>query len=127
MAKLKPGDRVDCRIKEATIVSPYKDYDEIKTFEIVAIDKYGYYIYVPTYYYLKGTVKADKYKCRQFDIDKKFLGTDIFYIQENLICKISAIMDGMCCSNCGEFHAMASPNQDDGTLICYSCRFNPYR
>jgi hypothetical protein len=127
MAKLKPGDRVDCRVKEAKIVSPYKDYDEIKTFEIVAEDKYGYYMYVPPYYYLKGTVKADRYQCAQLGIDKKFLGVDIIYIQENMITRISSVLDGMCCANCGEFHSMASPNQEDGTLICYSCRFNPYR
>ncbi len=127
MAKLKPGDRVDCRVKEAKIVSPYKDYDEIRTFEIVAIDKYGYYIYVPPYVTLKGTAKADKYRCKQLDIDNKFLGVDILYIQENVIARISSILDGMCCANCGEFYSMASPNQEDGTLICYSCRFNPYR
>lgn len=127
MAKLKPGDRVACRIKEAKIVSPYKDHDEIKTFEIVADDKYGYYLYVPPYLHLKGTVKADKWQCQQLGIDKKFLGVDILYIQGDLVAKVVSILDGMCCSNCGEFFAMASPNQEDGTLICYSCRFNPYR
>lgn len=127
MAKLKPGDRVDCRVKEATVVSPYKDYDEIKTFEIVAEDKYGYYIYVPPYYNIKGTSKADKYRCKQLRIDSKFLGVDILYIQENMIARIASVLDGMHCANCGEFHAMAGPNQENGTLICYSCRFNPYR
>jgi hypothetical protein len=127
MAKLKPGDRVDCRIREATIVSPYKDFDEIRTFEIVADDKYGYYLYVPLYIYLKGTVKADKHQCNRLEIDRKFLDADIVYIQENMICRVASILDGMNCSSCREFFAMAGPNQEDGTLICYACRFNPYR
>lgn len=127
MARLKPGDRVDCRVKQATIVSPYKDFDDIITFEIVAVDKYGYYLYVPPYVTLKKTSKADKYQCKHLGIDKRFLDVDIIFIQENLICRISSILDGLSCSNCGEFHQMASPNQPDGTLICYSCRFNPYR
>lgn len=127
MAKLKPGDRVDCRVKQATIVSPYKDYDEMRTFEIVAGDKHGYYLYVPSYIHIKNQVKADKYQCEHLGINKKFLGENIVYIQENLICRISSILDGMSCSKCGDFFQMAEPNQEDGTLICYACRFNPYR
>lgn len=127
MARLKPGDRVDCRVKEATIVSPYRDFDDIITFEIVAVDKYGYYLYVPPYITLKGTAKADKYQCKHLGIDKRFLDSDITFIQESSIYRISSVLDGLCCSNCGEFFHMASPNQPDGSLICYSCRFNPYR
>jgi hypothetical protein len=34
--------------------------------------------------------------------------------------------DGMFCKNCRSWYQFAEPNQEDGTLICYSCRFNPY-
>ena len=34
--------------------------------------------------------------------------------------------DGMYCVNCGNFHEYAEPNQEDGSMICYSCRSNPY-
>ena len=34
--------------------------------------------------------------------------------------------DGMFCSNCGSWYQFAEPNQPDGALICYSCRFNPF-
>lgn len=30
--------------------------------------------------------------------------------------------DGCNCKKCKEFYPYAEPNQDDGTLICYSCR-----
>lgn len=127
MANLKPGDRVDCRLKNAIIVSPYKEYDEVLTFEIVATDKYGYYLYVPSYYFVKGTFKADTYQCKNLVIEKRFLDTEIVYIQENLIDKVSAILDGLRCKKCQDFFVMATPNQEDGTLICWSCRNNPYR
>jgi NAD-dependent SIR2 family protein deacetylase len=127
MAKLKPGDRVDCRVKQATIVSPYRDYDEVKTFEIVAKDAFGYYLYVPHYWLINGTSKADKYQCKSLNIDKKFLDEKIIYIQESMIYKIHAVLDEMHCSNCGEFFQMATPNQSNGTLLCWSCRENPYR
>jgi len=35
--------------------------------------------------------------------------------------------DGMVCVKCKSFYDFAEPNQNDGTLICYSCRNNPYR
>ena len=34
--------------------------------------------------------------------------------------------DGMFCQKCGGFFQFAEPNQEDGSLICYSCRSNPY-
>jgi hypothetical protein len=34
--------------------------------------------------------------------------------------------DGMFCRSCQAFYNFAEPNQDDGTLLCYSCRQNPY-
>ena len=35
-------------------------------------------------------------------------------------------LDGMYCANCGNFHEYAEPNQEDGSMVCYSCRNNPY-
>jgi hypothetical protein len=35
--------------------------------------------------------------------------------------------DGMLCSKCKSFYEFAEPNQSDGSMICYSCRNNPYR
>jgi hypothetical protein len=127
MVNLKPGDRVDCRVKANAIVGPYRDYDILKTFEIVATDQYGYYLYVPIHLTIKGSVKADQYQCKQLGIDKRFVDERIIYIQGNLVFQINHIMDGMCCARCREFYPMASANQDDGTLICFSCRSNPYR
>ena len=34
--------------------------------------------------------------------------------------------DGMFCKNCKQFISFAEPNQPDGSLICYTCRQNPY-
>ena len=30
--------------------------------------------------------------------------------------------DGETCKKCKEFYPFAEPNQEDGTLVCYSCR-----
>jgi hypothetical protein len=35
--------------------------------------------------------------------------------------------EGSFCFRCKEYALMAVPNQDDGTFICYSCRFNRFR
>jgi hypothetical protein len=128
MARLKPGDRVDCRISLSAIISPYDpDYDEVKTFEIVSKDKSGYYLFIPRYILLKGTMAADKYLCKKLGIDKRFLDEQIIYLQEGMIYKIHSIMDGCVCTKCNDFYYQAQPNREDGTLICWSCRRDPYR
>jgi hypothetical protein len=35
--------------------------------------------------------------------------------------------DGMFCRKCRVFYEFAESNQSDGTLLCYTCRNNPYR
>jgi len=35
--------------------------------------------------------------------------------------------DGLICQKCKDFFEFAEPNQEDGSLICYSCRKDPYR
>lgn len=35
--------------------------------------------------------------------------------------------DGMICQKCKSFYDYAEPNQEDGSMICYTCRHNPYR
>lgn len=35
-------------------------------------------------------------------------------------------LDGMYCKKCQNFYEFAEPNQQDGSMICYSCRTSPY-
>jgi len=125
---LKPGDRIDCHVKSSTIVGPYKSYDEIKTFEIVAVDSYecGYYLYVPHYFLLKETTVVTSYSCKTLGINKKFLNENIVYIPENMVANIQERLDGIACCKCKDFYPFAASNQENGTLICFSCRQNPY-
>lgn len=127
MAKLKPGDRVSCHIDANVIVNPYVAYDDVRIFEIVSVDKNGYYLFVPSYYLIKKTIVATEYQCKQLKIDRRFLNDEIVYVAENLVAGVHSVMDGKCCSICGEFYQYATGNQPDGTLICFSCRENPYR
>lgn len=139
MAKLKSGDRVECRVKCNNIVSPYiEDYEEIITFDIIAASiEYshysdysecsGYFLFVPCYRIIKDSVTVSSLLAKQKGINKKFIGEQTIYIQENLIAKISSILDGLFCSHCHDFYEMAAPNQPDGTLLCWACRRNPYR
>lgn len=40
--------------------------------------------------------------------------------------KRSQLSKGMSCKKCKSFCDFAEPNQEDGTLLCYSCRNHPY-
>lgn len=127
MTKLKAGDRVNCRIKNGLIVSPYQgDYDEVHSFEIIGVDQFGYYLYIPSYFRLRDSVIIDDYACILLQINKKFVGEEIVYIQEGMIAQIQYRVDGCYCVKCGEFYHMAQPNQADNSLICWSCRHYPH-
>lgn len=124
--RLNPGDRVNCRIKEGLIVGSYSEHDEIKTFEVLASGEYGYYLFVPVYYAIKNTITIDKRTLRKHSIDARFLDEEMIHVHENMICEVTQQIDGMSCVICKEFVPMAEANQEDGTLICYCCRQNPY-
>jgi len=128
MVKLKPGDRVSCRLKEGMIVNPYRsDFDDIKTFDIIASDSAGYYLFVPPYTYIKGSEEVDSFLLKKVKFDKKYLGDEVVYISESLVYKIVSQMDGCQCSRCKEFSYKAAPNQKDGTFLCWRCRDDPFR
>lgn len=127
MTKLKPGDRVNCKIKEGSIVIAYKDYDEVRTFEIIAVDEDDYYIFVPDYVFVKESVNLDHYRAKNLNIAPCFIGEQIAFISEGMIYQVSREMDGMCCDKCHDFIQMAQPNQEDSkTFICWSCLSSPY-
>lgn len=128
MVKLKSGDRVDCCVKWNNITSPYSaDYEEVITFEIISKDESGYYLFVPCYRIIKDSVTVTSLLARREEINKKFIDEQAIYIQENLIFKISSVLDGLFCACCNDFFDMSESNQPDGTLICFSCRSNPFR
>jgi len=127
MAHLKPGDRIRCCIKDFFIVSPYQEYDEILTFEIVAVNGYGYYLYVPDYIMIKDALVFNEYKCKNLNINHKFYNQYFTHIPEKFVYQIRSILDGMTCTKCKEFFWMAESNQENGSLICWACRDNRYR
>lgn len=128
MVKFKSGDRVDCRVKWNNIVNPYAaDYEEVITFEIISNDEFGYYLFVPCYRIIKDSVTVNSILAKREGINKRFIGEQAIYIQESLIFKISSVLDGLFCACCSDFFDMAESNQPDGTLICFSCRSNPFR
>lgn len=128
MTRLKPGDLVDLRFKLGKAVSPYSgDYDETRTLEIVATDTHGYHLYVPQYVALKDTVEVDDRDCRLLNINGRYSGENILYVSEAMICKVNTVLDGCACMRCEEFFQYAIPNQEDGTMICWQCRFNRFR
>jgi hypothetical protein len=126
MASYTAGDKVFCRIKDGSIISnDTEEFDEIKTFEVIASDTCGYYLFVPQYVYLQGTNSFSLHRCRKLGIDDRYTNEQIIYISENAIYN-TIRKDGMSCSICNNFVSMAEPNRDDQeTFVCWSCRTNP--
>ena len=126
MPKLKLGDRVSVKLDGTTVVGPYSDHTEVRTFDIIGVEDGRYYLYVPPYITISDTVKVDNYNYKKFNILPKFIGEEVILVAENKIYKIVSRLDGTFCDYCGEFYDYAVPNQGD-KLICWSCRQNPYR
>jgi hypothetical protein len=124
---LKRGDKVEVHLKENEIVNRYRIFDEARVFEIVATDNEGYCLYVPHYLFVKETIVADITRCLRLEIDPKFLNENIVYVLEDFVISVKSILDGMSCKICQDFFAYAEGNQEDGSLICFSCRSNPWR
>ncbi len=126
MVKLKPGDKITCRVKDSSIVSGYAEFDEEKTFEIIATDEYGYFVYVPEYFYIKNATRITKYNIKALDVSKRFIECFCIYVHESSISKVHSVLDGTSCAKCHEFFHQAEPNQEDGSMICWACRKYPH-
>lgn len=128
MTRLNPGDRVVCKLHGNTLVNTYNsNYDNLKTFDIIAADNMGYYLYVPPYTYIKDMYKVDSFILKNLDLHKKYLGDNIVYITSVFVHKIASQIEGTICDKCKEFCYKAMPNQPDNGFTCYLCRDNPYR
>jgi hypothetical protein len=62
------------------------------------------------YWYLNGISYSEK----EYN---KIQGNKITVIQQNLL-----ISNKIFCKNCNQFNEYATPNQSDGSYICYNCR-----
>jgi hypothetical protein len=128
MATWKPGDRVICRVRHHRIVSTSAlQYEEEKVFEIVGVDSNGYFLYVPDYYHLRDTVLITKITCVSLNILERFVDSQMIYILSSYVVGMHSELNGCLCKQCGEFYFFAQPNRGDGTLVCWSCRADPYR
>jgi len=127
MNRSKPGDRVDVKVKAGNIISPHlNDYDEVFCLDVITFENGQYYLFVPQHRFILGTIKCDKFLCRQLNIDFKFVGDELIAIKDTLIHKYYTL-DGMFCDKCKTFCEHAAPNRDDGLFRCWSCRQDPYR
>jgi hypothetical protein len=126
MTDLKVGDYVVCHLSDGVIVAPSDGFQLVEEFVIVSTDSYGYYLYVPSYIHLNGSSLADSARCHKLGIEYRFVDEQIVYITAGLVCK-EIKRDGSRCARCTDFVLMATPNQDDGTFCCRSCRENRWR
>jgi hypothetical protein len=127
MVRLRAGDRVRVRVNAGTIVSPYSDFDEVRVFEVVAVDDDGCYLYVPHYLFLKGAYYIDPSRAHKLKIEPRFHQELMTYVAENMVAGVESQMDGERCSRCQEFCPMAKLAQPEYIFLCWSCRIYPFR
>jgi hypothetical protein len=100
-----------------------------KTFrlDVIAKTAQGYVVYVPKHILIPHARKLTKTMKKKFGADERYIGCYIVAVGFDSISNIIVRTDGTHCAHCSKFYQYAVANQSDGTLICYSCRENPYR
>ena len=133
-AQMKPdityGDIVVCKVKGNSIVPVLEQFDIELQFEVIGYSfADGFYIlYVPQYYNIQNSWTVEKTHLSDFFIKNKFLTKKAAAIKQDHISRIiTTTQNGISCSKCKKFYHLAEANQQNGTLICWSCRTNPYK
>lgn len=128
------GDHVVCKLREGSIVARHERSEGKITLTIagrIMLDEntWEYVAYVPEYEAsgIKSTFKIRPELAKRYGMHTKYVGEFGITLRKNNIIRISRRQDGMSCSNCDEFYDKAEANQEDGSLVCWSCRQNPYR
>lgn len=122
------GDRVICLILGRDIVSSgIGKFDRKVILEIISLYADGLLVFIPKGIRLDDCIDITKANADKFGVAKRFIGSRCFYITEHKVVSIYSRMDGMCCKRCQDFYPMASPNQEDGTMLCWLCRTYKYR
>lgn len=128
MVDFLPGDQVICLIRAKAIVNASDlEYDLKAVFDVLTTYAEGLILYVSSDLQLDDCMFLNAYNCERFGLDKKFLGSLAYYITEYKVYEVYQQIDGLCCVKCKDFFPMAEANQSNGSLLCYSCRQNPWR
>lgn len=128
------GDHVVCKTRDGVLIARHERSDDRVTLTVIGrqlIEEgtWDYVAYVPEYQF--GTI-ASSFRIRpvfatNFGIQKKYIGELGVTFRRSNVIRLAYKADGLNCSKCEEFFRMATGNQEDGSLICYSCRQSPYR
>ena len=125
------GDIATCKILGNTIVQIISKSDVELPFEVIGysfIDDF-YILHIPKYYNIRNSWIIEREHLDELFIGRNFIGDKAVAIKQDKIIrsiKKNSNQDGMSCIKCKKFCHMAGANQSDGTLICWSCRDNPY-
>jgi len=95
--------------------------------DVIAKTERGYIVYVPKHMHIPHAKKLSKSMKKRFGINEHYIDCHIVVVGLDSISDIIVRTDGTHCDRCSKFCPYAEANEPDGTLICYSCRENPYR
>jgi hypothetical protein len=128
------GDEVSCKISGGIILfSGVSSWEDKKSYMIIGskmleAGTIEFIVYVPQgEYMIRDTFRLSKRIRNPYYIADKFEGEWGAFIRPSQIFRLERRYDGMQCRNCDEYYDMSEPNQENGTMICYLCRQDPWR
>ena len=121
------GDTLVVAVDKFGNVVDREDMHKTYRLDIISKTNVSWITYVPNYITVPHAEKLTEALARKFAVNKKYLGGRMVAIGIDSIIDVIIHTDGTICISCKKFYPYAEPNQEDKTLICYSCRDNPYR
>lgn len=117
-----PGDTVSCKFSSTRLTNAISsDFDEILSFDVIAKDDKGYYLYIPHYVLLRETSIISKSIADNLKILSRFIGENFLYVTFHNVVSVRKGIEGATCMKCDEFFPYAESNPD-GKTICFVCR-----
>jgi formylmethanofuran dehydrogenase subunit E len=130
----RAGDHVVCKLRDGNIAARHERSEDRVTLTVagrIILDEntWEYVAYIPEYeaQMVKSAFKIRPELAKRYGMHPKYVGEFGVTLRKNNIIRVSHRPDGLTCSNCDEFYDKAEANQEDGSLVCWSCRQNPYR
>lgn len=130
MDQITPGAYVECKIRGNSIV-PIKEgnFDVVLEFEVIGFDRRvnRNLLFIPPFNSIKNSFNLTEESLELYNLQPKWLDYRAYLIGEERVVRIkykNTAMDGLYCGHCGEYAAMANPNQSNGGFVCFLCRSN---
>ena len=116
-----PNDYINGSIKQATVIA-YNNKIKMYCLSSQNLPRYGFW-FLGEY----ETIESIQQECSSIIQNlESYNGEKCWWVLEELVTLVESsktiLNNGYYCKRCNEYYPFSTPNKQDGTLLCYSCK-----